>query len=78
MHGARAAQLDAAQGPAGRVDGERLMANVIALAGQYGCYGYRTALLRQAGWSISDGRFERIWKRERLKVPHKKLKTMAP
>jgi hypothetical protein len=52
MRGARAAQLDAAQGPAERVDGERLTADVIALAGQYGCYGYRTALLRQAGWSI--------------------------
>jgi hypothetical protein len=42
------------------VDGERLTADVIALAGQYSCYGYRTALLRQAGWSVSDGRFERI------------------
>jgi hypothetical protein len=33
-------------------------AHVIALASQYGCYGYRkiTALLRQAGWSVSDGR----------------------
>ena len=29
--------------------------------GQYGRYGYRkvAALLRQAGWSVSDGRVER-------------------
>jgi hypothetical protein len=31
-------------------------------------------LLRQAGWSVSDGRVERIWKREGLKVPHKQPK----
>jgi putative transposase len=41
--------------PRGREDGERLTADVIALAGQYGRYGHRkiTALLRQAGWSVS-------------------------
>jgi putative transposase len=35
---------------------------VIELARQYGRYGYRkiAALLRQAGWSVSDGRVERI------------------
>ena len=32
------------------------------------------ALLRQAGWSVSDGRVERIWRREGLKVPHKQPK----
>ena len=26
-------------------------------------------MLRQAGWSLSDGRVERIWRREGLKVP---------
>jgi putative transposase len=31
-------------------------------------------LLRQAGWSVSDGRVERIWKQEGLKVPHKQPK----
>ena len=33
-------------------------------------YGYRkvAALLRQAGWSVSDGRVGGIWKREGLKV----------
>jgi putative transposase len=52
------------------------MADVIALAGHYGRYGYRkiAALLHQAGWSVSDGRIERTWKREGLKVPHKQPK----
>ena len=59
--------------PRGREDSERLTADIIELARQYGRYGYRkiAALLRQAGWSVSDGRVERIWKREGLKVPHK-------
>jgi putative transposase len=63
--------------PRGREDGERLTADVIALAGHYGCYGYRkiAALLRQAGWSVSDGRIERIWKREGLKVPPQTAQT---
>jgi putative transposase len=62
--------------PRGREDTERLTADVIALARCYGRYGYRkiAALLRQAGWSVSDGRVERIWKREGLKVPHKQPK----
>src|SRR5918994_7914512 len=32
------------------------------------------ALLRQAGWAVSDGRVERLWRREGLKVPHKQPK----
>jgi putative transposase len=62
--------------PRGRQDAEQLTADVIKLARQYGRYGYRkvAALLRQAGWSVSDGRVERIWKREGLKVPHKQPK----
>ena len=62
--------------PRGREDTERLTADVIELARCYGRYGYRkiAALLRQAGWSVSDGRVERIWKREGLKVPHKQPK----
>ena len=49
---------------------------MIELARQYGRYGYRkiAALLRQAGWSVSDGRIERIWRREGLKVPQKQPK----
>jgi putative transposase len=38
--------------PTGRDDEERLIADIIELARQYGRYGYRkiTALLRHAGW----------------------------
>ena len=43
------------------------------LASQYGRYGYRriTALLREAGWSVSKDRVQRIWRQEGLKVPQK-------
>ncbi len=49
---------------------------MIELARQYGRYGYRriAALLREAGWSVSDGRVERLWRREGLKVPPKQPK----
>ena len=53
-----------------------LTADIIALATQYGRYGYRriTALLRHAGWQVNRKRVERIWRREGLKVPHKQPK----
>ncbi len=59
------------KGPRGRNDEERLTADVIALAREYGRYGYRkiTALLRAAGWVVNPKRVERIWRREGLKVP---------
>ena len=62
--------------PRGREDEERLTADIIELARQYGRYGYRkvAGLLRQAGWIINDKRVERIWRREGLKVPHKQPK----
>jgi len=49
---------------------------MIELARQFGRYGYRriAALLRDAGWSVSDGRIERLWRREGLKVPQKQPK----
>ena len=49
------------------------VADMIELARQFGRYGYRriAALLREAGWSVSDGRIERLWRREGLKVPQK-------
>ena len=62
--------------PRGRADEERLVADMIELTRQYGRYGYRrvAALLRDAGWQISDGRVERLWRREGLKVPMKQPK----
>ena len=62
--------------PRGREDEERLTADIIALARQYGRYGYRkiAGLLEQAGWVVNDKRVERIWQREGLKVPHKQPK----
>lgn len=62
--------------PRGREDEERLVADMIELARQYGRYGYRriAALLRDAGWQINDKRVERLWRREGLKVPGKQLK----
>ena len=63
--------------PAGRDDEERLTADIVELARQYGRYGYRkiAELLRStAGWVINDKRVERIWRREGLKVPAKQPK----
>jgi len=57
-------------------DEAALTADIIALAIQYGRYGYRriTALLRNAGWVVNVKRVERIWRREGLKVPAKQPK----
>ena len=57
-------------------DEAALTADIIALAKQYGRYGYRriTALLRAAGWVVNLKRVERIWRREGLKIPHKQPK----
>ncbi len=62
--------------PCGADDEEALTEDVIALAKQYGRYGYRrvTALLHAAGWSVNHKRVERIWRREGLKVPQKQPK----
>ena len=59
--------------PKGCADEDRLVSDMIELARQFGRYGYRwiAALLREAGWSVSDGRIERLWLREGLKVPQK-------
>jgi transposase InsO family protein len=57
-------------------DEEELTARVIALACEYGRYGYRrvTGLIRNGGWIVNKKRVERIWKREGLKVPAKQPK----
>ena len=63
--------------PRQRDDEERLTADIIELARQYGRYGYRkiAELLRStAGWIVNDKRVERIWRREGLKVPAKQPK----
>ncbi|MCZ0738857.1 IS3 family transposase [Phreatobacter sp. AB_2022a] len=62
--------------PRGADDEAALTEDIIALARQYGRYGYRrvTALLRDAGWHVNRKRVERIWRREGLKVPQKQPK----
>ena len=57
-------------------DEAALTADIIALATQYGRYGYRrvTAMLHRAGWAVNRKRVERIWRREGLKVPARQPK----
>jgi len=57
-------------------DEDQLTARIIALASEYGRYGYRriTALLRREGWQVNHKRVERIWRQEGLKVPSKQPK----
>ncbi len=49
---------------------------IVALATQYGRYGYRriTALLHAEGWCCNHKRVERIWRAEGLKVPARQPK----
>jgi len=56
-----------------RPEEDELTRVVIALASEYGRYGYKkiTALLQMAGWKVGRDRVERIWRREGLKVPKK-------
>ena len=53
-----------------------LTERIVALASQYGRYGYRrvTALLRREGWLVNHKRVERIWRQEGLKVPQRQPK----
>ena len=57
-------------------DEEILTARIVALASQYGRYGYRriTAMLSLEGWRVNHKRVERIWRQEGLKVPPKQPK----
>lgn len=54
-------------------DEDQLTQAILALASEYGRYGYRriTALLKQSGWRVGKDRVQRIWRREGLKVPAK-------
>jgi transposase InsO family protein len=56
-----------------RTDEDALTRAIIALASEYGRFGYRriTALLREAGWRVGKDRVQCIWRREGLKVPQK-------
>ena len=49
---------------------------VIAIATQYGRYGYRTvtSLLREEGWAVGKDAVYTIWREEGLKVPQKQPK----
>jgi transposase InsO family protein len=74
--------------PKGRADDAALTADIVALATEYGRYGYRriTAMLRAAGWAVNVKRVERRamvrhWSEdngerrlEGLKVPSKQPK----
>jgi len=53
-----------------------LTARIVALASEYGRYGYRriTAMLHREGWKVNHKRVERIWRKEGLKVPAKQPK----
>lgn len=57
-------------------DEAALTAEIVALATQYGRYGYRriTAMLHRAGWMVNRKRVESIWRREGLKLPQKQPK----
>jgi len=59
--------------PTQAVDEDALTRAIVALAAEYGRYGYRriTALLQEAGWRVGKDRVQRIWRREGLKVPFK-------
>jgi putative transposase len=52
--------------PTQRNDEDRLTQAIVALASQYGRYGYRriTALLNEAGWKVDKDRVQCIWRRE--------------
>jgi putative transposase len=57
-------------------DEEAVTHRVVALASQYGRYGYRriTALLQSEGWKVNHKRVERLWRQEGLKVPTRQPK----
>lgn len=52
---------------------ERVRERIIALAKEYGRYGYRTVtdLLRREGWDVGKDRVHTMWRQEGLTVPRK-------
>ena len=73
LHQARATQRHRPQ-VAG--DEAALRDRTVAIAGEYGRYGYRrvTWMLRQEGWKVNHKRVERSWTQEGLKLPQKQPK----
>src|SRR5438046_2618211 len=55
---------------------EQLRQRIIALAKEYGRYGYRTVmdLLRREGWDVGKDCVHTMWRHEGLKVPTKQPK----
>jgi putative transposase len=49
-----------------RADEDGLTQAIVALAAQYGRYGYRRIIrmLIEAGWDVGTDRVQRIWRRE--------------
>jgi putative transposase len=60
----------------GHLDEEQLRQRIVALALDYGAYGYRmlAGLLRGEGLLVNHKRVERIWRQEGLKVPRRQPK----
>ena len=55
---------------------ERLRERILALAKEYGRYGYRTVtgMLQREGWDVGKDRVHTIWRHEGLQVPQKQPK----
>ncbi len=64
------------QEPVIKTDEEPLKERIVALACEYGRYGYRrvTSLLKDEGWRVNHKRVERLWRQEGLKVPQRQPK----
>jgi transposase InsO family protein len=62
--------------PVERSDEDVLTQRIIALACNFGRYGYRriAALLRMEGFRVNHKRVERIWRASGLKIPQKQRK----
>lgn len=62
--------------PSVKDDEPALLSRILELVGEFPRYGYRqiTRLLRNEGWHVNAKRIYRLWRREGLKVPQKKVK----
>jgi putative transposase len=59
--------------PCGLPDEAQLIEDIIALAEEFGRYGYRmiTGMLNNSCWHLNHQRVERIWRREGARRPSK-------